>query len=194
MSMRRSSMRWRFSHLVGVAVAVSFVATGWSTTSAASSHAARIAASSTSAVAAASTTIPLPRRNGVTLTVATVNNPDMVTVEGLTNSVFTKQTGIKVNYVTLPEDTLRDKVTTDVATGAGKFDVATIGTYDAPIWAKNKWAVPFTPLLNQLPAATRSAYNLSDVFPSIRDALSYKGTLYAVPFYGESSMLYYRKD
>jgi sorbitol/mannitol transport system substrate-binding protein len=125
--------------------------------------------------------------------VGTVNNPDMVTVEGLT-SEFTKETGIKVNYVTLPEDQIRDKVTADVATGAGKFDVVTIGTYDAPIWGKNRWAVPFTPLFNRLPAATRSAYNMSDVFPSIRDALSYKGKLYAVPFYGESSMLYYRKD
>lgn len=187
-------MKWRLSHLVGTAAALSFVLTGWSTTSAANSSADRFGASrAQSVVAASSTTIPLPRKNGVTLNVATVNNPDMVTVQSLTSN-FTRETGIKVNYVTLPEDQLRDKVTTDVATGSGKFDVATIGTYDAPIWAKNKWVAPFGPLVNQLPASTRSAYALGDIFPSIRDALSYKGTLYAVPFYGESSMLYYRKD
>ena len=184
-------MHWHFSRLVGVVVALSFVLTGWSSTSAANSGAGRSAASYT---AASSTTIPLPKKSGVTLNVATVANPDMVTVQSLTKANFTAETGINVNYVTLPEDQLRSKVTTDVATGAGKFDIATIGTYDAPIWAKNKWVVPITPLLNKLPAATRSAYNLSDIFPSIRDALSYKGTLYAVPFYGESSMLYYRKD
>ncbi|MBV9280722.1 MAG: sugar ABC transporter substrate-binding protein [Chloroflexi bacterium] len=177
-------MHRRFPRLVGVIAALSFVLTGWSTTSAATSSAAGSAAAGG---------LPLPRHNGVTLTVATVNNPDMVTVESLTSN-FTNQTGIKVNYVTLPEDQLRDKVTTDVATGAGKFDIATIGTYDAPIWAKNKWVAPFGPLFNQLPAATRSAYNLGDIFPSVRDALSYKGALYAVPFYGESSMLYYRTD
>ena len=187
-------MRWRFSHLVGVVVVISFVLTGWSTTSAAKSSAGRSAVSRAgSDTAASSTTIPLPRHNGVTLTVATVNNPDMVTVESLT-SKFTNQTGIKINYVTLPEDQLRDKVTTDVATGAGKFDIATIGTYDAPIWAKNKWVAPFDPLFSQLPAATRNAYNLGDIFSTIRDALSYKGKLYAAPFYGESSMLYYRTD
>ncbi|HEX8917129.1 MAG TPA: sugar ABC transporter substrate-binding protein [Chloroflexota bacterium] len=188
-------MRWRFSRQVGAVAAIFVVLAGWSTTSAANNSAKLSAVSgASSSTAASSTTIPLPRRNGVTLTVATVNNPDMVTVEGLTSNYFTKETGIKVNYVTLPEDQLRAKVTTDVATGAGKFDVATIGTYDAPIWAKNKWAVPFTPLLNSMPAATRNAYALTDIFPSIRDALSYKGRLYAVPFYGESSMLYYRKD
>jgi sorbitol/mannitol transport system substrate-binding protein len=187
-------MQWRFSHLVGIVVAISFVLTGWSTTSAAKNSTARTALSGArpNAVAAAST-IPLPRQNGVTLTVATVNNPDMVTVQSLTSN-FTNQTGIKVTYVTLPENELRNKVTADVATGAGKFDIATIGTYDTPIWAKNKWVVPYKPLLNTLPPATRKAYNLGDVFPTIRDALSYRGQLYAVPFYGESSMLYYRKD
>jgi sorbitol/mannitol transport system substrate-binding protein len=187
-------MHRRFFHLVGIVVAISFVLTGWSTTSAAKNSAARSAASSAlSHAAASSTTIPLPRKNGVTLTVATVNNDNMVTMEKLT-SKFTAQTGINVNYVTLPEDQLRSKVTTDVATGAGKFDIATIGTYDTPIWAKNGWVSPFRPLFGQLPAATRNAYDLNDIFPTVRNALSYKGQLYAVPFYGESSMLYYRTD
>jgi sorbitol/mannitol transport system substrate-binding protein len=178
-------MRGRFSSLVGIVVAISFVLTGWSTTSAAQNSAGR--------TAAVSTTLPLPRMNGTTITVAIVGNPDQVTMTKLTPK-FTAETGIHVNFVTLPEDQLRDKVTTDVATGAGKFDAVFLGTYDAPIWAKNKWAVPFKPILNQLPAATRNAYALDDIFPTIRNALSYKGTLYAVPFYGESSMLYYRTD
>lgn len=175
-------MHVRLSYLGGMVAALSFAFAGWTTTSARVTPGRSAAAS-----------LPLPRMNGVTLTVATVNNPDMVTVQSLTPK-FTQQTGIKVNFVTLPEDQLRDKVTTDVATGAGKFDIATIGTYDTPIWAKNGWVVPFTGLLNKMPVSTRKAYNLSDIFPSIRDALSYKGKLYAVPFYGESSMLYYRKD
>lgn len=184
-------MRWRFSYLLGAMAAVGLVLTGWTTAPArvGAAHSAALTAKSS-----AGSALPLPRKNGVTLTVATVNNPDMVTVQSLTNSQFTSRTGIKVNYVTLPEDQLRDKVTTDVATGAGKFDIATIGTYDAPIWAKNGWVAPFGSLYNQLPASTRNAYKLGDIFPSVRDALSYKGRLYAVPFYGESSMLYYRKD
>src|SRR6266446_302993 len=82
--------------------------------------------------------------SGVTLTIATVNNGDMIVMQSLTSS-FTKQYGIKVKYVTLPENTLRQKVTSDIATGGGQFDIATVGTYEVPIWAKNKWIVNLNP-------------------------------------------------
>ncbi len=127
-----------------------------------------------------------------TLTIATVNNGDMVVMESLT-SVFTKKYGIKVKYVTLPENTLRQKVTSDVATGGGQFDIATVGTYDVPIWAKNKWLVSLAPYFAQLSPAASQAYDLKDVIPKVKLGLSYNGSLYAVPFYGESSMTYYNK-
>ena len=73
-----------------------------------------------------------------TLTIATVNNPDMVVMQKLSPQ-FTKETGIKLNWVVLPENTLRQRVTTDIATHAGSFDVVTIGTYEAPLWAKAGW-------------------------------------------------------
>ena len=47
-------------------------------------------------------------------------------------------------------------------------------------------------------AATRSstdaAYDVDDLLPAMRTGLSVDGKLYAAPFYGESSMLMYRKD
>ncbi len=39
-----------------------------------------------------------------------------------------------------------------------------------------------------------SDYDVDDLFKSIRDGLSYDGKLFAVPFYGESSFMMYRKD
>src|SRR5205823_692021 len=39
-----------------------------------------------------------------------------------------------------------------------------------------------------------ASYDVDDVFKSLRDGLSQDGKLYALPFYGESSMLMYRKD
>jgi sorbitol/mannitol transport system substrate-binding protein len=128
----------------------------------------------------------------VTLKIATVNNGDMIVMQSLT-SAFTKKYGIKVKYVTLPENTLRQKVTSDVATGGGQFDIATVGTYEVPIWAKNKWIVNLQPHFSKLSAAASSAYNLNDVIPKVRLGLSYKNNLYALPFYGESSMTYYNK-
>jgi len=84
------------------------------------------------------------------------------------------------------ENVLRQKVTTDVSQGSGQYDLAFVGLYDTPIFAKRGWLRPF----ENLPAD----YDLDDVFKSIRDGLSYEGKLYALPFYGESSMLMYRKD
>jgi polyol transport system substrate-binding protein len=132
------------------------------------------------------------RSKGVTLTIATVNNGDMIVMQSLT-SVFTKKYGIKVKYVTLPENTLRQKVTSDVATGGGQFDIATVGTYEVPIWAKNKWIVNLAPYFAKLSKANAAAYDLNDIIPKVRLALSYQKHLYAVPFYGESSMTYYNK-
>jgi sorbitol/mannitol transport system substrate-binding protein len=127
-----------------------------------------------------------------TLTIATVNNPQMVDMQHAVGD-FEKSTGIKVNFETLPENTLRQKVTADIATGGGQFDIATVGTYEVPIWAKNKWIVNLDPFFSKLDAAGKADYDLADVIPSIRKGLSYDGSLYAVPFYGESSMTFYNK-
>src|SRR3954447_26159104 len=74
-----------------------------------------------------------------TITALMVGNPQMEDIQKLTADNFTKQTGIKVNYTILPENELRDKVTQDIATGAGQYDVVTVGAYEVPIWAKNGW-------------------------------------------------------
>ena len=122
----------------------------------------------------------------VTLTIATVNNPDMVTMQKLSGDFEQKNPGIKLNWVTLPENELRQKVTTDIATKGGSYDVLTIGTYETPIWGKLGWLAP----MDNLPAS----YDVEDVLKPVRAGLSVNGKLFALPFYAESSMLMYRKD
>lgn len=121
-----------------------------------------------------------------TLTIATVNNGDMIRMQKLAEDFTAKHPDIKLNWVVLEENVLRQRVTTDIATKGGQFDIMTIGTYEAPIWAKQGWLLP----LDKLGAD----YDLPDVLPKIRDSLSDKGQLYAAPFYGESSFTMYRKD
>jgi sorbitol/mannitol transport system substrate-binding protein len=128
-----------------------------------------------------------------TITIATVNNPDMVTMQKLTPEFNKKYPDITVKWVVLPENELRQKVTLDVASGAGSFDVATVGAYEVPIWAKNGWLDPLTPAFAKNPTIARN-YNLNDMIPGVRKALTIGGQLYAVPFYAESSMTYYNKD
>jgi len=122
-----------------------------------------------------------------TLTIATVNNGDMIRMQGL-SSAFTEQTGIELNWVVLEENTLRQNVTTDIATNGGQYDVMTIGTYEVPIWARQDWLVPLDALTDD------PEYDVNDLLPPIRDGLSVDGTLYAAPFYGESSFIMYRTD
>ncbi len=124
------------------------------------------------------------------INVLMVGNPQMVDIQKLTADSFTKDTGIKVNYTVLPENELRDKVTQDVATGAGQYDVATVGAYEVPIWAGNDW-------LHEVDsyADDDSDYDKADLLPPMVKSLSGEdGKLYGLPFYGESSFLMYRKD
>jgi sorbitol/mannitol transport system substrate-binding protein len=121
-----------------------------------------------------------------TITVATVNNGDMIRMQGLMDDFYAKNPDIKVNWVTLEENVLRQNVTTDIATKGGQYDVLTIGTYEVPIWGKQGWLVS----LNDLPAD----YDADDLLPAIRGGLTVDGNLMASPFYGESSMVMYRKD
>ena len=119
------------------------------------------------------------------LTIATVNNGHMIEMQKLTPKFEEANPGITVNWVTLDEGTLRSRVTTDITTGGGQFDIMTIGMYEAPIWGKRGWLEPLT---------FSDAYDVEDILPAMRDGLSYDGKLYAAPFYGESSMIMYRKD
>lgn len=121
-----------------------------------------------------------------TLTIATVNNSDMIRMQRLSKTFESQHPDIQLNWVVLEENVLRQRLTTDIATQGGQFDVLTIGMYEAALWGAKGWLQP----MQDLPAA----YDLDDVFPSVREGLSVKGTLYALPFYAESSMTYYRTD
>ena len=133
--------------------------------------------------------------NTTTLTVATVNNSQMVQMEQLTKQVFEKENPtLKVNFVTLPENDLRTKVTQDVATNAGKFDIATIGNYETPIWAHNGWLQNLTPYFDKMSAQDKSSYNYDDLLKPVMSSLSYQNHPYSLPFYGESSMMMYNKQ
>ena len=119
------------------------------------------------------------------LVIATVNNGDMIRMQGLTED-FTAKTGHTVEWVTLEENVLRQRVTTDITTKGGAFDIMTIGMYETPIWGKNGWLIPLDDLSKE--------YDAGDILPAMAGGLSYNGKLYAAPFYGESSMVMYRTD
>ncbi len=121
-----------------------------------------------------------------TLTIATVNNSDMVVMQELSARYEEDHPEVNLEWVVMEENALRQQLTTDIAAGGGQYDVMTIGMYEAPIWGERGWLVPF----EDIPAE----YELEDVIPSVRDGLSANGQLFALPFYAESQMTFYRTD
>jgi sorbitol/mannitol transport system substrate-binding protein len=123
-----------------------------------------------------------------TVTIAIVSNPQMQDIQQLSSEFKKDHPNLNLRFVTLPENELRDRVTQDIATKGGQYDVVMIGTYETPIWAKNGWLTKLGSYAN------KGDYDVNDLIPPVREALSYQNNLYAVPFYGESSFLMYRKD
>ena len=119
------------------------------------------------------------------ITVGTINNGHMLVMQELTKEFEKANPDIKVNWVTLDEGQLRQRITTDISTKGGEFDVMTIGMYEVPIWGAKDWLVPLK---------FSDAYDVDDIYQAIRDGLSVNGTLFAAPFYGESSMVMYNQE
>ncbi|GAA4421704.1 sugar ABC transporter substrate-binding protein [Georgenia halophila] len=127
--------------------------------------------------------------DGEQIVVAIVSNPQMQDAISLEEHFREDHPGIDVQFVSLPENEARAKITASVATGGGEFDVVMISNYETQMWAENGWIENLQPY-----ADSTEGYAPDDFVPSVREALSYEGELYSVPFYGESSFLAYRED
>ena len=126
---------------------------------------------------------------GRTLVVAIVSNAQMKDAISLKGEFEKNNPGVNLKFVSLPENEARAKITASTATQGGEFDVVMISNYEAPQWAANGWLENLEPHMKATPG-----YDEADFIPSIRESLSYQNQMYAVPFYGESSFVVYRKD
>ena len=70
--------------------------------------------------------------NAQAITIATVNNGDMIRMQGLTSEFTKAHPDITVNWVTLEENVLRERVTTDIATGGDRNAVCRVTATSAP--------------------------------------------------------------
>jgi multiple sugar transport system substrate-binding protein/sorbitol/mannitol transport system substrate-binding protein len=125
--------------------------------------------------------------NAEKITIATVNNADMIILQELAPQ-WEDATGNTIDWVVLEENVLRQRTTTDIATGGGSFDIMFIGAYETPIWGAKGWLTPLDDF------AEDADYDLDDIFSLVRNGLSAGGSLYALPLYSETSFTYYRTD
>jgi sorbitol/mannitol transport system substrate-binding protein len=118
-----------------------------------------------------------------------VNNPQMVDLQGLTREHFTKETGIAVNYTVLPENDVRDKIVQEFSSQSGQYDVASLSNFEIPIYAQAGWIASMDEFI-----ANDQQFAQDDILGPMAQSLSYDGSVYGQPFYGESSFLMYRTD
>ena len=124
------------------------------------------------------------------ITVAAVNNPLFIDIQGLLPEFNKLYPDIDVNILYFPEDQLHTEQQQAATTKTGTYDVFTVGQYEAPIFGKNGWTVSLSPYI----AATDPNYDAGDFLPGLVAGLKDQNDLVAVPFYGESGMIMYRKD
>ncbi|GGX67513.1 extracellular solute-binding protein [Saccharospirillum salsuginis] len=122
------------------------------------------------------------------LTIGTVDNPDMEIMRELSAEFEAEHPNIELDWQVLDENILRRRLMSDLAISDGQYDIMTIGTLEAPLWAERGWLVPID--ADRLPAG----YDRDDLIPTVREGLSFESRLYALPFYAESTMTYYRTD
>jgi sorbitol/mannitol transport system substrate-binding protein len=123
------------------------------------------------------------------VTIAMVSNAQMTDAQKLSSEFEKQNPGTKLKFISLSENQARAKITMSTAMGGSEFDVAMISNFETPQWAKDGWLLNLSDYAKKTPG-----YDQDDFISSLRDSLSYKGNMYAVPFYGESSFLMYRKD
>jgi multiple sugar transport system substrate-binding protein len=115
---------------------------------------------------------------------------------------FTDLTGIKVQYDEFPETNYFDKLTVDLQSGQGTYDVFMLGAYMVWQYGPPGWLEDMKPWIENA-SATNPDYNWDDVFPSLRtsDNWSLKdgeplggGGQYALPWGFETNTVSYNMD
>ncbi len=129
----------------------------------------------------------------VVVNIALPNNPINQALEKIARENY-KAEGVDVQIAVLPENDLRQKLTTEASTGGDTYDIFVIGPYEATNWAKFGWLENLEPYFDKMSADKASWYDKDDLIQGMVGSLSLDGDAYALPFYGESSFIMYNKE
>jgi sorbitol/mannitol transport system substrate-binding protein len=128
----------------------------------------------------------------VTINLAFPNNPLSQALARITQEHYSPE-GVTVNISVLPENDLRQKLTTEASTGGSTYDMFYIGPFDASDSARFGWLENLEPYFDALSADKLEWYDRDDLIKGMAESLSLDGVAYALPFYGEASFVMYNK-
>ena len=121
------------------------------------------------------------------IVVATVGNADMLNMQQLSEHFVRQNPDITISWEVVDESVLRLMQSRDSKRPDPRYDVYTVGLLEAPLWGKNGRLAP-------VPDSILSTVEGTDWIPEILEGFRHGDDYYALPFYGESSMTYYRQD
>jgi sorbitol/mannitol transport system substrate-binding protein len=129
----------------------------------------------------------------VQISIALPNNPISQGLADLAEKYYEAE-GVTVDIAVLPENDLRQRLTTEASTGGTTYDMFVFGPYEALNWAKFGWLENLEPYFDQLSDEQLAEYDREDLIPAMQDSLSMNGDAYALPFYGESAFVMYNEE
>jgi len=147
---------------------------------------------SASAFANGQSETPATSGEPVEINIALANNPISQALSKFADKYY-KAEGVKLNIAVLPENDLRQKLTTEASTGGTTYDMFYIGPYEANTWARNGWLENLEPYFASLSADKKKWYDEGDQIKGMVGSLSLDSERYALPFYGEASFIMYNK-
>jgi len=115
---------------------------------------------------------------------------------------FTDLTGITVEYDEFPETNYFDKLTVELQSGQGSYDVFMLGAYMVWQYGPPGWLEDMNPWI-QNPAATNPEYDWEDVYENLRTATNWSlvvgeplgsGGQYALPWGFEANTVSYNRE
>ncbi|HET7134860.1 MAG TPA: extracellular solute-binding protein, partial [Casimicrobiaceae bacterium] len=107
---------------------------------------------------------------------------------------FEALTGVKVRFEKVPPGQIRQKAMLDLSSKTATYATSATDPMYYPLYVSNKWIDPIDHYLNDASLTDRAWFNNDDIFKAWRDANSYEGKPYAVPYDGEVTVQVYRKD
>jgi len=107
---------------------------------------------------------------------------------------FEALTGVKVRFDKVPPGQIRQKSLLDLSSKTATYATHAADPMYFPLYASNKWVDPLDRYLSDASLTDNAWFRYEDILKAWRDADSYEGKPYGIPYDGEVTVQVYRKD
>jgi len=107
---------------------------------------------------------------------------------------FEALSGVKVRFEKVPPGQIRQKAMLDLSSKTATYATSATDPMYYPLYVSNKWVEPLDKYLGDSALTDAAWFNYDDILKAWRDANSYEGKPYAIPYDGEVTVQVYRKD